>query len=249
MIKELMDKSFYSYDNNPQIRTKKSEDMMKIFSTRRQIMRKMDFMKSNHKLTPKGELLSKLNGYEQLPIINAIYDKKLANMTPVELAAAVGTMANIQPKYESPFAKKEQSQIAAFDHKDDVIVDFVDDFNKGLKKFNYDIVQYDPEYKQVQLDTKATKHIYEWADLNSKNKDSVENWKKLYHGDLSNTIKNEGSVFKEITMTADLLKQMKLIAKTGMEISDDKKDFQYYNQLSHNIDDALELICRVPVEI
>ena len=34
------------------------------------------------------------------------------------------------------------------------------------------------------------------------------------HGDLSNTIKNEGSVFKEITMTADLLKQMKLIAKT-----------------------------------
>lgn len=249
LIKELMDKSFYAYDNNPQVRTKKSEDMMKIFSTRRQIMRKMDFMKSNHKLTPKGELLSKLNGYEQLPIINAIYDKKLANMTPVELAAAVGTMANIQPKYESPFAKKEQSQIAAFDHKDDVIVDFVEDFNKGLKKFNYDIVQYDPEYKQVQLDTKATKHIYEWADLNSKNKDSVENWKKLYHGDLSNTIKNEGSVFKEITMTADLLKQMKLIAKTGMEISDDKKDFQYYNQLSHNIDDALELICRVPVEI
>ena len=249
LIKELFDKSFYAYDNNPQIRAKKSSDMMKIFSTRRQIMRKMDFMKSNHKLTPKGELLSKLNGYEQLPIIDAIYDKKLANMTPVELAAAVGTMANIQPKYESPFAKKEQAQIAAFDHKDDVIVDFVEDFNKGLKKFNYDIIQYDPEYKQVQLDTKATKHIYEWADLNSRNKDSVENWKTLYHGDLSSTIKNEGSVFKEITMTADLLKQMKLIAKTGMEFSDDKNDFQYYNKLSHNIEDALALICRTPVEI
>ena len=249
LIKELMNKSFYAYDSNPQISEKKSADMMKIFSTRRQIMRKMDFMKSNHELTPKGELLAKLNGYEQLPIINAIYNKKLAYMSPVELAAAVGTMANIQPKYESPYAKKEQAQIAAFEHRDDVIVDFVEDFNKDLKKFNYEIVQYEPEYRQVQLDTKATKHIYEWADLNSKDKDSVENWKKLYHGDLSSTIKNEGSVFKEITMTADLLKQMKLIAKTGMEISDDKKDFQYYNTLSHNIDDALELICQTPVEI
>ena len=249
LIKELFDKSFYAYDNNPQVSAKKSADMLKIFSTRRQIMRKMDFMKSNHKLTPKGELLSKLNGYEQLPIINAIYNKKLAGMTPVELAAAVGTMANIQPKYESPFAKKEQAQIAAFEHRDDILVDFVEDFNKGLKKFNYDIVQYDPEYKQVQLDTKAAKHIYEWADLNTKYSDSVENWKTLYHGDLSSTIKNEGSVFREITMTADLLKQMKLIAKTGMEISDDKNDFQYYNKLSHNIDDALSLICKTPVEV
>ena len=50
-------------------------------------------------------------------------------------------------------------------------------------------------------------------------------------------------------MTADLLKQMKLIAKTGMEISDDKYDFQYYNQLSHKIDEALELICRNPIEV
>ena len=249
LIKELFDKSFYAYDANPQISAQKSADMLKIFSDRRQILRKMDFMKSNHKLTPKGELLSKLNGYEQLPIINAIYDKKLAGMTPVELAAAVGTMANIQPKYESPFAKKEQAQISAFEHKNYVLVDFVEDFNKDLKKFNYDIVQYDPEYKQIQIDTKATKHIYEWADLNSKNNNSVENWKTLYHGDLSSTIKNEGSVFKEITMTADLLKQMKLIAQTGMEISDDKNDFQYYNTLSHYIDDALELICRTPVEI
>ena len=56
-------------------------------------------------------------------------------------------------------------------------------------------------------------------------------------------------MFKEITMTADLLKQMKLIAKTGMEFSDDKNDFQYYNKLSHNIEDALALICRTPVEI
>lgn len=249
LIKELFDKSFYAYDSNPQIRDKKSDDMMKIFSNRRMIMKKMEFIKSNHKLTPKGELLTKLNGYEQIPVINAIYNKKLANMTPVEFAAAVSVMANIEPKYESQYAKKDEAQERAFEHPNEALFDFVSDFNKDLKKYNYDIVQYDPEYKQVQINTKAAKHLFEWARLNSANDDSVENWKNLYNGNLKGTIRNEGSLFKEITMTADLLKQMKLIAKTGMEFSEDKADFQYYNKISHNIEAALALICRTPVDV
>ena len=42
---------------------------------------------------------------------------------------------------------------------------------------------------------------------------------------------------------------MKLIAKTGMEFSGDDYDYKYYHQLYHNIDEALSLICRTPVEI
>lgn len=77
VINELLEKSFYAYDNNPQIKAKKSQEMKKIFSNRRLTLRKMDFIKSDHTLTPKGELLAKLNGYEQIPIINAIYEKNL----------------------------------------------------------------------------------------------------------------------------------------------------------------------------
>ena len=248
VINELLEKSFYSYDNNPQIKAKKTQEMKGIFSSRRLTLRKMDFIKSNHQLTPKGELLAKLNGYEQIPIINAIYNKKLADLNPVELVAAVGTMANIQPKFINPMTKEEVKK-PVFYHENNTITQFVRSFDKDLQKFNMDIQKYDPEYRETELDTKVTKHLYEWAALNAENEDSVENWKKLYDKNIGKSIKNEGSVFKEITMTADLLKQMKLIAKTGMEISKDKYEHQYYHTLYHNIDEALSLICRTPVEI
>ena len=248
IINELLEKSFYSYDNNPQIKAKKTQEMKGIFSSRRLTLRKMDFIKSNHQLTPKGELLAKLNGYEQIPIINAIYNKKLADLNPVELVAAVGTMANIQPKFINPFAKEEVKK-PVFYHENNTITQFVRNFDKDLQKFNIDIQKYDPEYRESEIDTKVTNHLYEWAALNAENDDSVENWKKLYDRNIGKSIKNEGSVFKEITMTADLLKQMKLIAKTGMDISQDKYEHQYYHTLYHNIDEALSLICRTPVEI
>lgn len=248
LINELLEKSFYAYDNNPQIKSKKSQEMKNIFSNRRLTLRKMDFIKSNHSLTPKGELLAKLNGYEQIPIINAIYNRKLANLNPIELAAAVGTIANIQPKFENPY-KKEDYNKPLYYHANENITKFVRNFDKSLQTYNTNIVKFDPKYKETEIDTKVTNHIYEWANLNAKNENSVENWKSLYHGELSKSIKNEGSVFKEITMTADLLKQMKLIAQTGMDISQDKEEFQYYRKLGNNIDEALSLICQTPVEI
>lgn len=247
LINELFEKSFYAYDNNPQIRTKKSKEMKEFFTKRKTILRKMDYLKSNNQLTHKGELLAKLNGYEQLPIINAIYSKELGNMTPVEFVAAVGTLANIQQKFENGLSKKNTE--IPFSHSNIVVEDFVSKFNDNLKNYNKELYKYDNEYKPVEIDSKATLHLYEWANLNSKSEDSIENWKSLYHGDLSSTIKNEGSVFKEITMTIDLLKQMKEIAKIGMEFSDDKADYQYYNKLSHNIDEALTLICKTPIDV
>lgn len=248
VMNELLDKSFYAYDNNPQVRTKKSKEMKSFFASRRKILQKMDFIKSNHDLTLKGQLLAKLNGYEQIPIINAISDKKLADLTPVELVAAVGTMANIEPKPDAEFAKKHP-EVNLFNCPNDKVNNFVEDFESNLKDFNSSIIKYDEEYPEKELNKKATSHLYEWAALNATNDDSVANWKELYHGNLSKSIKNEGSLFKEITMTADLLKQMKLIAKTGIEYSKEKEDCQYYNNLSHNIDAALELICRNPVEV
>lgn len=247
LINELLEKSFYAYDENPQISNKKSKEMKSFFTNRKTILRQMDFLKSDNKLTKKGELLAQINGYEQLPIINAIYNKEFANMSPVELVATVGTMANIQQKLNNEINTKREE--IPFNHENEIILDFVNKFNKDLKKYNYEFSKTDKDFRPVELDTKATQHLYEWADLNAQNNDSIENWKTLYHGKLNNTIKNEGSVFKEVTMTADLLKQMKSIAKKGMEFSSDKKDYQYYYYLAQNIDKSLELICKVPIEV
>lgn len=248
LINELLEKSFYAYDNNPQIKSKKSKEMKGIFSTRRLLLRKKNFLTSAHKLTTKGELLTKLNGYEQIPIINAIYDKKFAGLDAVELAAAVAAMANLQMKFEKSFAKDEQPKGKYF-HPNKCLASFVNDFESELKSFNSDMSKIDFEYKQTELNSEAIEHLYEWAKLNSQNDDSVDNWRQLYYEEAGKSIKNEGSVFREITITADLLKQMKLIAKTGMELADNDNDYRYYETLSYNIDQALYLICRTPVEI
>ena len=209
----------------------------------------MNFIKPNHQLTPKGELLAKLNGYEQIPIINAIYGMKLANMTPVELAAAVGTMANINEKFETQYSKDNHNKKTIFYHENNKITQFVQSFDNSLQNFNLEIKKHIPDYRETELNTKVTSNLYDWASLNATSDDSVENWKKLYNENIGKTIKNEGSLFKEIAMTADLLKQMKLIAKTGMDISKDNYELQYYKTLYNNTEKALSLICRTPIEL
>ena len=58
----------------------------------------MDFIKTDNTLTQKGKMLTGLNGYEQIPIINAIYNKDLQDFNALELAAIAGAFANIEPK-------------------------------------------------------------------------------------------------------------------------------------------------------
>ena len=248
LINELLEKSFYAYDTNQQIKMKKSKEMKNIFSSRRLLLRKNNFITSNHKLTLKGELLKNLNGYEQIPIINAIAEKKFADMDAIELAAAVGTMANLRPKRDGSFGKSDDRD-GRYYHPSKILGRFVSDFDKDLKKFNAEIYQQDPEYRQAEIDSNATEHLFEWAKSNWQNENSVENWQSLYYEEVGKSIKNEGEVFKEITATADLLKQMEHIAKTGFDLSTTDEDKRYYENLMHNIDAALYLICRTPIEI
>ena len=249
VINELLEKSFYAYDNNPQIKSKKTQEMKSIFSERRLALRKMNFLKPNHELTPKGELLAKLNGYEQIPIINAIYGMKLADMSPIELAAAVGTMANINEKFETQHSKDTNNKKPIYYHENNKITQFVKSFDNALQNYNLEIKKHISDYKETEINTKVTNNLYDWASLNAESADSVSNWKTLYDENFGKTIKNEGSLFKEIAMTADLLKQMKLIAKTGMDIAKDNYELQYYRTLYNNTEKALALICRTPIEL
>ena len=100
----------------------------------------------------------------------------------------------------------------------------------------------------LELPTKAMDHLYAWAELNAENEDSRKNWKELYTGDLKFSIKDEGSLFKEITMTTDLLKQLIDVASLGSEISKSPSDREYYASLKIKFKEALSLIQREPAE-
>ena len=246
-IKEIADKSFYTYDRNGDISAKKSKEFLKNFGTKRKVLRKFDYLDSAHNLSTKGKLLAKLNGYEQIPVIEAVVTQKFGGMSPVELAAAVGTMANIQIKYKPKNPLGEIREKPQFSHPNDVIDYFVTRQENFLKKYNDDMAKIDEDFREVEIDTKATNHIYDWAALNNENQDSTENWAKLIENSKANPIRDEGSLFKEITMTADLLKQIMEISEEGLYLAENKLEARYYSELKETAKEAVKLIAREPV--
>lgn len=246
-IKEIADKSFYTYDRNGDISAKKSKEFLKNFGTKRKVLRKFDYLDSAHNLSTKGKLLAKLNGYEQIPVIEAVVTQKFGGMSPVELAAAVGTMANIQIKYKPKNPLGEIREKPQFSHPNDVIDYFVTKQENFLKKYNDDMAKIDEDFREVEIDTKATNHIYDWAALNNENPDSTGNWAKLIENSKANPIRDEGTLFKEITMTADLLKQIMEISEEGLYLAENKLEARYYSELKETAKEAVKLIAREPV--
>ena len=246
-IKEIADKSFYTYDRNGDISAKKSKEFLKNFGTKRKVLRKFDYLDSAHNLSTKGKLLAKLNGYEQIPVIEAVVTQKFGGMSPVELAAAVGTMANIQIKYKPKNSVGDIKEKPQFSHPNDVIDYFVTKQENFLKKYNADIAKIDEDFREVEIDTRATNHIYDWAALNNENPDSTENWAKLIENSKANPIRDEGTLFKEITMTADLLKQIMEISEEGLYLAENKLEARYYSELKETAKEAVKLIAREPV--
>lgn len=246
-IKEIADKSFYTYDRNGDISAKKSKEFLKNFGTKRKVLRKFDYLDSAHNLSTKGKLLAKLNGYEQIPVIEAVVTQKFGGMSPVELAAAVGTMANIQIKYKPKNSVGDIKEKPQFSHPNDVIDYFVTRQENFLKKYNADMAKIDEDFREVEIDTRATNHIYDWAALNNENPDSTGNWAKLIENSKANPIRDEGTLFKEITMTADLLKQIMEISEEGLYLAENKLEARYYSELKETAKEAVKLIAREPV--
>ena len=246
-IKEIADKSFYTYDRNGDISAKKSKEFLKNFGTKRKVLRKFDYLDSAHNLSTKGKLLAKLNGYEQIPVIEAVVTQKFGGMSPVELAAAVGTMANIQIKYKPKNSVGDIKEKPKFSHPNDVIDYFVTKQENFLKKYNDDMAKIDEDFREVEIDTRATNHIYDWAALNNENQDSTGNWAKLIENSKANPIRDEGTLFKEITMTADLLKQIMEISEEGLYLAENKLEARYYSELKETAKEAVKLIAREPV--
>ncbi len=240
-LSEIFSRSLYAYDENPDIKAKKTKEMVSEFKTKEQILKDYKYLTNDNRLTTKGELLTQLNGYEQIPIIDSITSGELFGLDPIQLAGYVAGLANLEhtPQTDIPNKKEENFFI-----KDGMIDDLVYDFDSKVYEYNNDI--YLPQGQVLKQNKNAITHVYEWADLNSENDDSTQNWKELYSGDMKKTIRDEGTLFREIMMTVDLLKQMDEIAQYGAQLSEKEKDKKYYNYLSDTIKASIELINREP---
>ena len=235
-VRDFISRTFYAKDNS-----NKASDLIKEFKVKRNILKEYDFIEGKN-LTLKGELLRHINGYEQIPIINFIGNKSLEGLNIIELAAIIGGMANIE--YKNPMKIKET--IFSMNNENETIKDKADELNDEVMKYSDYISEIYPTIK-LGINDKTINHIYEWAKLNTQNENSRKNWKELYSGELKETIRDEGSLFKEIVMTIDLAKQMIRICETGENYSINDNDKNYYSDLKDKLYCVINLIQKEPV--
>ena len=241
-LKPIFERSLFAYDKDPEVRAKNANKMMHEFVTKENSLKEYGYLDKNNHLTNKGYLLTKLNGYEQIPVIDSITSGELFGLDSVQLAGYAAGLANMESVPQNDIPRKDEE----FDLDDDLISDMV--YNMDSKVYEYNMDIYAPQGRELKQNKNAVKHVYKWAELNSNSDNSTKNWKELYSGDMKKSIRDEGTLFREIIMTTDLLKQMNEIAKVGAEISEREKDKKYYYTLSDTIQGALELINRTPAD-
>lgn len=244
LLKSLFKKSLYAYDSDSTQRSINAKKMVTEFEAKEHTLKTYNYIDGDGNLTKKGMLLSKINGYEQIPVLEAITSKSFEGMNAVQVAGFAAGLALLDsvPKSDLP--------------PESPVFEFNDDFEFGntvtnmlmkIPEYNRNIYEKEGN-RELKSDTSAIKHVYTWAELNKEKDDSYGNWKELYSGDLRKSIRDEGTLFREIVTTVDLLKQMDDIAQEGIEISKREKDIEYYTNLSSKIKDAIELINQPPAQ-
>lgn len=246
MLNLMFDKSFYIYNKNPQKVLRNKENLKNLFAQKIRMLKDFEYLTPNNNLTGKGKLISTLNGYEQIPVIEMMTSGIFADMTPAELAGAVGALANIEPKKDGQFIKIFNDKPKGYDWSSNVIAKYVGELNNTLNKYNDLSTKNDRKFRQIEINNELTNNIYKWAEMNSTESDSTQNWSKLYYNADKRKYKDEGTLFKGIMMTIDLLKQIQNAARYGVEISKTSEDFEYYTGLIEKTEQAINLINKEP---
>ena len=103
-----------------------------------------------------------------------------------------------------------------------------------------------PGYSRYNKD--AAQMAYMWTSLNNSNPyDSMSNWSQLIRtvGEKA----DEGTIYRNIMQTADLLSQIGEIAEVGVRDSKSEEDREYYSSLKDTATEARMLLMNEPVKM
>lgn len=102
---------------------------------------------------------------------------------------------------------------------------------------------------QLGYSKKAPKAIYQWMFLNQVNPVSRDNWHYMMTTPNETTEHiSEGSFFRMVMQTIDLLSQVCDVANHALEIKTEKADIEYYEELKYNAQEAIKLLMQEPVQ-
>ena len=234
-IKYIISKTLFA-QNAP----KKADILFDEYKVRKELLINENFVEKG-RLTTKGELLKYINGYEQLPIINLIMSKQLKDFSPTELCGIFGGLANLQYTESGRFPNKPFE----IENESDNISKLAENIASDIELYSEKIKHIYPKI-DISFDSNPVNHLYKWADLNNKSDKNIVNWKNLYHGELKATIKDEGTLFREIMTTIDLMKQVTEIAEKAKKFIDNEEDKNYFSELQNKLNIGIKLINKEP---
>ena len=200
-LKEMMSKSLNVYDTDETAKFHKQNFLFSQIEQRKNILKNLMFMNKDNYLTPKGELLKHLNGYIQIPVIEFLSNDTLLDLSPVQLCGFIGILANMERvTTDKDDFGKERRTLAI---QDEMLQSEIQNLRAYLKEYTK------ATGEEVELDTDTAQNIYRFAELNSRpGTNSVNNWSYMYNLDPFSNIEYEGLLFRQITTTIDLLKQI-----------------------------------------
>lgn len=242
-LENILSKSLYVYKSEDGFGELKLKELMDRYRVRRKILTEENYITPDGKLMIKGQLIKKLNGYEQIPIVNMVENHSLANLNPVQIAGIFAGLANVRYLNGSNDIEK------VFEMPKNNDIDFLSaarDALKEVRKHEETSYRLNPD-REILLDSTIMDFVYKWAQMNGKGYDSKDVWEYLYSDKYRSASKEEGVIFKEISMTIDLLKQLIDVASEGELYSSTESDKNYYRNLRKKIIESIDLIQRDPI--
>ncbi|MBQ4114513.1 DEAD/DEAH box helicase [bacterium] len=242
-LEYILSKSLYTYDPNGNYNPEKLNALINQFNIKKNLLLSEGFITPDGHLTTKGQLIKHLNGYEQIPIINVLADMKLDSLSSAQVAGIIGGLANLEYSEKEDLPQKpfelRSTNTQEFKDKALEVSEMVSEYSSKTADLH--------ENQEVKISSKVIDHLYMWAKLNAKHPNGRRNWKELNNGLFKNSIKDEGSLFKEITMTSDLLKQLIEVAKAGKLYSETEEEQKHYETLCDKFEEALSYIQQEPI--
>lgn len=271
IMKEFIANSFKFYQEKEKNPNYKVDGFIKIYEKKCKLLENDGFLNSisatNKKLTPKGELLHNIIGYQQIPLLNTISSKQLQKLTPEELVFFAATIVsgqynNFKDDEEREFVWEKPSTIIKrniealtpdnynsissknLDETINTYNEFNEQYKCNLEKYKI----YDTVHEKINLDFAGLVHSFVYQNSQKENQ-SVANWQNtLTLLPENGLIKDEGSLYNAVNQTADLISQMIDLCNSASKMPELQDSQQYYRILAAKLKTAMLLLKQAPIE-
>ena len=98
----------------------------------------------------------------------------------------------------------------------------------------------------IRLGSEVARLVYKWAYLNGVHSDSMANWRQLVNSGGEHSL-DEGTMYRAILQTHDLLSQISEVAQIGKDNSKTPEDIAYYTDLLKMTTIAKKMLIKEPV--